>query len=78
MPESLFQKHLGIFSTFCNPCIFRALAYLELETYSEPCHSQNSQDSLFRHYSAIFRHIQNVVQCLHMEKPGMFRILIYS
>ena len=48
--------------------IFPVLAYLGLETfktlwnfhhaYAEPCHSQNS---LFRHYSVIFRHIQNLM-----------------
>ena len=29
------------------------------------------------HYSAIFRHIQNLVQCLHMQKAAILEILEY-
>ena len=30
------------------------------------------------HHSAIFRHIQNLVQRLHMQKPDILGILEYS
>ena len=30
------------------------------------------------HYSAVFRHVQNLVQRLHMQKPGILGILEYS
>ena len=30
------------------------------------------------HHSAIFRHIQNLVQCLHMQKPDIRGVLKYS
>ena len=30
------------------------------------------------HYSATFRHIQNLVQHLYTQKPGILRILEYS
>ena len=43
--------------------IFWTMAYLELEAYSKPCETltMHSQSSLFRHYSAIFRYIWNLV-----------------
>ena len=53
-----------------NLALFRVLAYLEQEAiskvcetyaYSEVFHSQSSRNNLFRHYSAIFCHIQNFV-----------------
>ena len=45
------------------------------QVYFKPCHSQNS---LSKHYSAIFKHIQNLVKHWHMQKPGIFGILEYS
>ena len=62
-----------------SPGIFRAGGIFETlwnfdQAYSEYCHSQNS---LFI-YWAIFRHIQNVVQQLHMQKHGIFGILKHS
>ena len=57
------------YSQLCHipsPGIFRTDSRFKIlrnfdQTYSEPCHNQNCQNSLFRHYSAIFRHIQNLV-----------------
>ena len=54
--------------------IFKILLNFD-QVYSEPCHSENS---LFRHYSAIFRHIQNLVLPSHIQKPGIFGNLEYS
>ena len=69
--------------------IFWSLAYLEQEAYSksilwnfnqaysELCHNQNDHDSLFRHYSAIFRHMPCVTliyaETWHIWNPGLFR-----
>ena len=81
--ESLrhIQAYLGIFRNPCNPCIFWALVYLDLEAYSKPCetltgHIQNSasQNSLFRH-SSIFRTLCNP---RIMQRAGIFEILEYS
>ena len=54
--------------------------------YSQPCHillpcetlARHIQSSAIGHYSAIFRNIQNFVQRLHIQKPGILRILHYS
>ena len=72
--------------TYSQPChilspgIFRIEGILKTlqnsdQAYSKCCLSQNS---LFRHYSAIFRHIQHLVKHLHMQKPGIFGILEIS
>ena len=55
-----------------NLTICWALAYIELE--AKPC------ETLTRHIQnpAIFRHIQNLVQLLHTQKPGILEILEYS
>ena len=78
----LIQAYSALFVTltYSQPChivspgifrkggLFKTLSNI-YQTYSEPCHG---------HYSAIFRHIQNLMQCLHMQKPGILRILEYS
>ena len=60
--------------------IFWAIGYLEPETYlklREPF-TRDIQNTAVGHYSAIFRKIQNLMQCLHMQKPVILRILEYS
>ena len=46
----------------------------------KPCETltRHIQNPTARHYSVIFRDIQNPVQCLHMQKPGILGILEYS
>ena len=59
---------LNIFSTLCSLCsltIFWGLGYLEPEAYLKPCET-------------LTRHTQNLVQCLHMQKPGILAALKYS
>ena len=60
--------------------IFWALAYLEQNAYLKPCETLTRyiQNPVLGHYSAIFRHIQNLVQRLHMQKPDILEILEYS
>ena len=68
--------------TYSQPGQIWALAYLEPEAYSKPL------ETLTRHiqnphiartvYSGIFRHIQNLVQPLHLQKSGISGILEYS
>ena len=62
-----------------NLVIFWALAYLEPEVYLKPCETltMHIQNFAKRHYSVIFRHIQNLNQ-KHMQKPGILGILEYS
>ena len=62
------QSYSGIFSILCNPRITKPWHISNRrhiqnpvkpdQAYSELCHSQNS---LFRHYSPIFRNIENLV-----------------
>ena len=40
-----------------------------------PRHIQNY---VIGHYLVLFRHMQNLVQCLHMQKPGILEIFDYS
>ena len=54
------QSYSGIFSTLCNPHIFTTLPYSKTLT-------RHIQNSAIGHYSAIFRHIQNVLQRLHTQ-----------
>ena len=69
-----------------TPCIFTNLpcseliAYSEPEAYLKPCErlAKHIQNPAIGHYSAIFSHIQNLIQCLQMQKPGILRILEYS
>ena len=49
--------HIPSPNIFRTRGIFKTLWNFD-QAYSEPCYRQNS---LFRHYSAIFRHIQNLV-----------------
>ena len=56
--------NLGIFRT---GSLFKTLSNVD-QAYSEPCHR-----ALFSHIQA-----QNLVQRLHMQKPGIFGILKYS
>ena len=44
--SGIFRNYWGIFSTLCNPSIFRILAYSKAEAYSEPWYTRNS--STFR------------------------------
>ena len=69
-----------IFSTLCNLGICWALAYLEAEAYLNPSETltRHIQNSVIGHYLAIFRHIQNLVQRLHVQKPDILEILKYS
>ena len=84
MPLKNIQAYSGIFSTLINPCIFTtifwALAYLEPEVYLKPCETltRHIQNPAIGHYSVIFWHIQNLVECLHTQKPGILGILEYS
>ena len=59
--------------------IFRTWGIFETynfdQVYSELKHYQNS---LFRNYSAIFKHIQNLEWRLDMQKLGIFGILIQN
>ena len=80
------QAYSGIFSTLCQPCIFTtltifwALTYLELEAYLNPCEmlTRHIQNPAIGHYSAMFRHFQNLVPSLHSQKPDILAILEYS
>ena len=56
------------------------MAYLELEAYVKLCEKLTRfiQNSAIGHYSTIFKHIENLAQLLHMQKPGIFGILEYS
>ena len=76
----------GIFSTLCSPfnihdlAIFGAIAYLEPGAYLKPCETLTShiQNPAIWYYLAIFRHILNLVQHLHTQKPSILEILEYS
>ena len=50
------------------------------EAYLKPYEkvTRHSQKPSIRCYSAISRHIQNLVQCLHSQKPSIIKILEYS
>ena len=56
-----------LFTTWCNPSIFRTVAYSESKAYSEYC-----QTSITKYF------IQNLVQSWHIQKPSIFRTLVYS
>ena len=53
------------------------MAYLELEAYVKLCEKLTRfiQNSAIGHYSTIFKHIENLAQLLHMQKPGILGIL---
>ena len=81
----ILKAYSGIFSTMCNPGIFTtspywALKYLKPKAHLKSCETltRNIQNSVIGHYSAIFRHIQNLVQRVHMQKPGVLKIMEYS
>ena len=40
--------------------------------------TRHIQSPVIGHYSALLRHIQNLEQCLHMQKPDILEILEYS
>ena len=83
------QAYSGIFNTLCNSFIFTTLPYsepwnLELEAYLKPYetfirHIQNIAivrtvyPSIIQPHSGMFI----TVQRLHIQKPGIFRILEY-
>ena len=84
----LFSVIVGyscILRTLCNSRTFTTLLYSEpsmfrtgglfktLQTMTR--HIRNPAKG---HYSAKFRYIQNLVQRLHTQKPGIVRILKYS
>ena len=77
-----YKDMIRLIEAYAAPCvtlpihnlvIFQALPYLERsifktlwkfeQVYSEPCHSQNS---LFKHYSAIFRTLCNAFICRNL------------
>ena len=60
-----------------NLTIFCVLVYFEREAYLKP-YDQAYSKPYHMVYSTIFRHIQNFVQRLLMQKPGILRILEYS
>ena len=64
---------------YFQPSIFWALAYLESESYLKPCETltRHIQNPAIGHHSAIFRHIQDLAQRLHMQKPDLLGILEY-
>ena len=72
-------QHPVSLSHICNLAIFWTLAYLEPEAYLKPCKTltRHIQEPVIGNYSAIFRHIQNLLQRLHVQKPGMLKILEY-
>ena len=53
------------------------LAYLEMEAYLTPCETltRHIQNPAIGYYSAIFKHVLNLVQRVHTEKPGILAIL---
>ena len=85
----IIKTYSGLFR-HSAPCVILAysqpyhilspLAYLEPEAYLKPCGTltRHIQNRAIGHYSAIFRHIQNLVQCFFMQKPGILGILEYS
>ena len=80
--QSIFRhiQHLVQPLHIHNLAIFWALAYLELNACLKPCETLTRyiQNPVLGHYSAILRHIQNLVQRLHMQKPEILKILEYS
>ena len=60
--------------------IFWALAHLVPVAYLKLCETliRHIQNPVLGHYSAIFRHIQNLVQRLHVQKPDILEILEYA
>ena len=80
----ILRHYKGIFTLiqgYSAPCLTLAhSAYLESETYLKPCKrlSRHIQSPAIEHYSAIFRHIQNLVQHFQTQKPGIIGILEYS
>ena len=85
----IIKPHSGLFRHIQHPvytphipslALFWVLAYLEPETYLKPCEMLNRhiQNPAIGYYSVIFRHFQNLVQCLQMQKPGILQILEFS
>ena len=65
------SQFIQIMMPYSERSIFRTESLFKImwnvdQTYSEPCHR------------TLFSHIQNLVQCLHTQKPGILRILEYS
>ena len=67
----------AIFSHVLTKCLS---VFLVLQTYSKPCETltRHIQNPVIGNYSAIFRHIQNLVQCLHTQKSGILKSMEYS
>ena len=61
------QAYWGIFSTLCNPCTFTTIPY------SEPWHIRTR--GLLKPCETLTRHIENLRQCLHMQKLDTLAIL---
>ena len=59
------QAYSGIFSTQCNTCI-PVDCFKPFETLTK--HIQNPA---MGHYLVLFRHIKNLMQRLHTQKPGI-------
>ena len=75
-----YIQHPVLPSHISNLDMFWALLYLEPEAYlkSYETLTKHIQNPALGHYSAIFRHIQNFVQRLHTQKPGILKIFEYS
>ena len=80
------QQALCVTLAYSQPCHILSLGIIRTgnilkslqnfdQAYSKCWHSQNS---LFRHYSAILRHIQNLAKHMCMQKPDIFGIPEYS
>ena len=62
---------------YSQPCHILSHGIFRTEAYLEPCKTltRHIQNPVIWHYSAIFRHIQNLVQRLHIHKPSIIGIL---
>ena len=74
---------LGFFLVFLTKYLSECLSstnpasktFRILNSEKLPRHIQNY---VIGHYLTLFRHMQNLVQCLHMQKPGILEIFEYS
>ena len=83
-----FQECLGEKASKCFPVEPLLLVFLTKSIANCPnstdhlklCETliRRIQNPVIGHYLAIFRHIHNLVERLHLQKPGMLAILQYS
>ena len=75
----LILTYSAICITFAYSQPYHILSHgiFRTEAYLEPCKTltRHIQNPVMWYYSAIFRHIQNLVQRLHMHKPSIIGIL---